>query len=56
MPTENWGHLCEACWGTGDRDPFCGAPCFYCDGTGWIEDGDPEDDDETYADHEDEDQ
>ena len=45
------GYLCERCWGTGDRDNFSGAPCFECNGTGWIDFDDfddadePEDDD-----------
>jgi DnaJ-class molecular chaperone len=28
--------ICYACDGTGERCWLSGAPCFYCNGTGWI--------------------
>ncbi len=32
------GDFCWACDGTGDRDWLSGAPCYKCNGTGWLED------------------
>ena len=38
--------VCHACDGSGNRDLFSGAPCYECNGTGLIEDRDPDDDED----------
>lgn len=35
--------ICQYCDGTGERDFLSGARCYHCNGTGVIEDDDPDD-------------
>lgn len=37
---------CQYCEGSGIRDWLSGAPCYFCNGTGVLEDIDPDDDDD----------
>ena len=37
---------CYICDGTGTRDWLSGAKCYECNGLGYVEDSDPDDDDE----------
>lgn len=43
--------ICPICDGTGERDTFSGAKCYECNGTGFCQDVDP--DDEEYEDDDD---
>lgn len=40
------GDICPRCEGTGERDFLSGARCYECNGTGWREDPEPEDEDD----------
>ena len=38
--------ICPICDGTGERDWLSGAKCYECNGLGYVEDSDPDDDDD----------
>ena len=40
--------ICYYCDGTGERDFLSGARCHECNGTGWKDDDEPEDENRCY--------
>ena len=46
--------ICPHCDGSGERDFLSGAKCYECDGTGWKEDSDPDEDEWDHGEFEEE--